>query len=71
MIKLLQKYEEFFDETLGTWKIYIIFWIKRGCEANMIATKQVPKVNKEIFKKDVEYLVQLGVLEAANDSHTT
>ena len=33
----------------------------------MIATKQVPKVNKEIFKKDVEYLVLLGVLEAAND----
>ena len=28
----------------------------------------VPKVHEEMFKKEVEYLVLLGVLEVANDS---
>ena len=63
-LKLLQKFEEFFYGTLGTWKSYPVdFGLKEDANPVFSRTYPVPKVHDEIFKRDVEHLDLLGVLE--------
>ena len=58
-----------FNGTLGTWKIYQPYF-KLKEDANPICSWPYPvlKVHKEMFKKEVERLVLLGVLEVGNYS---
>ena len=58
-----------FDGTLGTWKTDPAdFKLKEDVNTICLQPYSVPKVHEEMFKKEVERLVLLGVLEAANDS---
>ena len=58
LLKLLQKFEELFDGTLGTWKIYSFdFKLKEGGKPICLRPYPVPKVYEEIFKNEVEHLV--------------
>ena len=69
LLKLLQKFEEFFDETPGTREIYPVdFKLKDNAKPIFYRPYPVPKVHEEIFKKEVEPLVLLGVLEVENNS---
>ena len=69
LLKLLQKFEELFDGTLGTWKIDPLdFELKEDAKPICSRPYPIPKVHEEMFKKEVERLVLLGVLEVANDS---
>ena len=69
LIKLLKKIEDFFDGTLGTWKTHPLdFELKEDAKPIRLQPYTVPKLNKETFKKEVERLVLLGVLEVSNYS---
>ena len=69
LIKLLQKFYELFDGTLGTWKTYPVdFKLKYDYKPICLQPYPLTKVHEEIFKKEVERLVLLEVLEVANDS---
>ena len=69
LLKLSQKYEEFFDGTLGNWKKYpLYFELKEDTDPIFLRPYPVPKVHKEMFKNEVEHLVLVGVLEMANAS---
>ena len=69
LLKVLQKNEEFFDGTLFACKTDTVnFELKQDAEPISSRTYPLPKVHKEIFKKEVERLVMLRVLEVANDS---
>ena len=69
LLKLIHKFEELFDWKLGTWKIYPVdFELKKDVKSICSRPYQVPKVHKEMFKKEVELLFLLEVLEVANDS---
>ena len=69
LLKFLQKCEEFFDGTLGSWKTYPVdFELKKDAKQIFSQPYLVPKINEEIFKKEVECLVLLRVLEVANIS---
>ena len=68
LLKLLHKFEELFDGTLGTWKIDSVeFELKEDTKPICSQPYSVPKLHEEIFKKEVGILVLLGVLEVAND----
>ena len=68
LVKLLQRFEESFDGTLGTRK-------KDPLEFDLIEDTKticsqpypVPKVHKEVFKNEVVQLVLFGVLEVGNN----
>ena len=68
LLKLLHKFEDFFDGKLGTWKTDPIDFKLKG-DAKPICSRSypVPKVHEEMFKKYFELLFLLGVLEIAND----
>ena len=67
-LKLLQKFEELFDGTLGTHKTDPVeFEAKEDAETIKPRPYPLPKVHKEMFKNEVECLIILGVLEVAND----
>ena len=69
LLKILQISEEFFDRTLGTWKTDTVdFKLKEN--ANPICSRpySMLKVHDIFFKKEVERLVILGVLNVENDS---
>ena len=69
LLKLLQKFGELFDGTLGTWKTDPLdFELKEDTNPICSWTYPVTKVHEEIFKKEVERLVLLGVLLVSNDS---
>ena len=69
LLKLLQKFEELFCVTLGTWKKYALdFELKEYAKPICLRPYPVPKVHEEMFKKEVEHVVILGVLETDNDS---
>ena len=69
LLKLLQKSEELFDGTLGTWKTDpVYFKLKEDSKPTCSRPYLVTKVHGEIFKKQVGRLVLLGVLDVANDS---
>ena len=69
VLKLLQKFKEMFDGTLGTWKTDPVdFGLKEDAKPICLRPYPVPKVHEEIFKKEVERIFLLGVLEVENDS---
>ena len=69
MIKLLQKFGDLFNETIGTWKKYQVeFELKEDAKPICSRPYPVPKVHEENFKKEVERLVLKWVLNVANDS---
>ena len=58
LLKQLQKFEELFDVTLGTWKkdsVELDF--KEYTKPIFSRPYTVPKLHKEMFKNDVENLV--------------
>ena len=58
-----------FDGTLGTWKTdQLDFELKEDADPICLRPYPVLKLHKEMFKKEVERLVLLGVLEVENDS---
>ena len=58
-----------FDGTLGTWKIDIVYFeLKEDAKPKCSQPYPVPKAYEEMFKKEVENLVLLGVPEAENGS---
>ena len=66
LLKLLHKLKELFDGTLDTWKTDTV---DSECKESMkpicLRPYPVPKLHKEMFKKEVERLFLLGVLEVA------
>ena len=68
MLKLLQNFEDLFNGTLNTWKIYPVdLELKEYVKPICSRPYPVPKVHDKIFKNEVESLVLIGVLELAND----
>ena len=60
MPQLLQKFEELFDGTLGTWITDpVYFELKEDAKPIFLRPYTVPKLHKEMFKKEVERLVLL------------
>jgi hypothetical protein len=58
------KYELLFDGTLGNWKTKpVSFQLKEGASPYYSRAFPVPRIHKETLIKEVERLVQLGVLE--------
>ena len=69
LLKLLKKNEELFDRELGTWKTDpIYFELKDNVKPICLITCPVPKIHKEIHKKEVKRLVLLGLIENSNKS---
>ena len=69
LLTVLQKFEELFNGTLGPWKIDPVdLHLNKDAKPIYLQPYPVPKVHKEIFKKEVERLVLLGVLEVENYS---
>ena len=68
LLKLLPKFEAFFDGALGTWKTYLVDLELKG-DTNPIfsVTYPLPKAYEEMLKK-IEHLFLLGVIEKSNDS---
>ena len=64
LLKLLQKYEELFDGTLGDWKTEPVkLELKKDAKPFHSRPFQVPKIYVETLKKEIERLVELGILE--------
>ena len=64
MLKLLQKYEELFDGTLGDFQTDPVgFDLVPGAKAYHGRAFPVPHAQKDVFKKEVNRLVGLGVLK--------
>ena len=61
---LLQKFEELFNGTLGTRKTDPVYSkLKDNADPIRSQPYPLPNVHEEMFKKEVERLVQFGVLE--------
>ena len=68
LLKLLKESEELFNGTLGTQKTDPLdFELKEDAKPICSRPYTVPKLHKEMLKKEVERLVLLGVLEVEND----
>ena len=64
LLKLLQKFEELFDITLGTCKTYLVdFELKEDVKPIFSRPYPVPKAHKEMSKQEIERLFLLGFLE--------
>ena len=60
LLKLLHKFEELFDVTLGPWKTDPVgFELKENMNPICSQPHPVPKVHEKMFKKDVVCLVLL------------
>ena len=69
LYKLLVKYQEIFDGTLGAWKTDDVdFDLKEGAQPFSQRYYPVPHLYKETFKKELDRLVKLGVLEKVQQS---
>ena len=67
--QLLKKYEELFDGTLGEWQgPEVDFELKEGATPHSQRHYTVPHLYKETFRKELERLVKLGVLEKVQQS---
>ena len=54
LLKLLQKFEELFDEKLGNWRTDPLnFELKKDAGPICSQPYQVPKVHEEMFKNEV------------------
>ncbi|GFH50707.1 hypothetical protein CTEN210_07183 [Chaetoceros tenuissimus] len=69
LLKTLKKFESLFDGTLGRWKTDPVkIQLKEGAKAVNCRWYPVPKINKETYKKELERLVKIGVLEVVHES---
>ena len=67
--KLLKKYEELFDGTIGTWKMdRHKIKLKDGAEPYHGRPYQVPKAHERALRNEVDRLVEIGVLKKVNRS---
>ena len=69
LLNLLRKFEDLFDGTLGICNTTTID-LELMDDAKPLYSQPypVPRLHKAMFRKEVERLVILGVLEEANDS---
>ncbi len=64
LLQLLMKYESLFDGTLGDWKAKMVsFQLKEGASLYHGQAFPVPKIHKDTLIKEVDRLVEVGVLE--------
>ena len=69
LYKLLIRYEDVFDGTLGEWKTEPVdFELIDGAQPHSQRHYPVPHLYKETFKKELDRLVKLGVLERVQQS---
>ena len=69
LLKLWHKFKELFDGILGNWGTDPVYFGSKEDEKPIyLQSYPVQKVHDDIFKKGVERLVLLGILEVANDS---
>ena len=69
LYKLLTKYEDLFDGTLGAWKTDPVdFELVDGAKPHCQRHYPVPHLYKKTFKKELDRLVGLGVLEPVQES---
>ena len=69
LLKLLTKYEDLFDGTLGEWNTKPVdFYLKEGEEPHSQRHYPVPHLYKESFHKELLRLVDIGVLEPVQKS---
>ena len=68
LLQLMNKFEYWFDRTLGTWNTNPVD-LKLKDNAKHVCSRSypVPKVHKTMFKKEFKRLVSLGVLEKENE----
>ena len=69
ILNILQKFEDFFNENLGTWNTTLVD-LELNDDAMPVCSQPypVPRVHEEIFRKEVERLLILGFLKESNDS---
>ena len=69
LLKLLRKYEQLFDGTLGKWKgtPYDIK-CKEGVEPYHARPYAVPKIHELTLKAEIDRLVRAGILRKVNRS---
>lgn len=64
LYKLLKEYEDLFDGSLGVWKTTPVdFELKDDAKPHSQRHYPVPHLYKQTFKKGLDRLVKLGVLE--------
>ena len=64
LLKLLQKYEELFDGTLGDFQMGTVrFDLNLGAKPYHEKAFPIPHAQKAVSKKEVEHLMELGVLK--------
>ena len=69
LLELLQKYEECFDGTLGEWKTSPAkLELKEGVTPYSGRAYPVPRIHRDVFKREVDRLVKLGVLKREDNS---
>ena len=65
----LETFESLFDGTLSTWKSPPVnLDLKDDVTPICLCPYPVPRVHEVMFRKEVEILVKLGVIEEVNDS---
>ena len=68
-LNMLQEYEGFFDGKLGLRKIKpVSIELKPGSKPYHGKAFPVPHIHKELFRKEIDSLVELGVLEKDSSS---
>ena len=67
-LNILNKFEDLFDGTLGTWNTAQVD-LKLKDDAKPVVSRPytVLRVHKAMFRKEVKIIVKLGVTEEAND----
>ena len=69
LLKLLQDFEQLFDGTLGDWRTEPAHLeLKENISPFHGRAYQVPRIHRDTLRKEVDRLVQLGVLKLENDS---
>ena len=68
LMHLLNKFKDMFDGTLVMWnKNPVDLEFKDNAKPVCSRTYPLPKAHKIMFKKEVERIITLGVLEESND----
>ena len=68
-LKLLKQFESLFNGTLSKWKTKLVK-IETRSDSKPVNSRwyPVPRINKLAFKKELERLVSIGVLERVQES---
>ena len=67
-LKLLKQFESLFNGTLSKWKTKLVK-IETRSDSKPVNSRwyPVPRINKLTFKKELEKLVSIGVLERVQE----